>query len=159
MIPLIEREVVDKKKWISADDMADILAISQSFPGAVAINSSTIIGYRVGGLSGAAVATLGVVIPSFTILTLIGAAFIFVMETGVVLAALRGIGAAVVPLLLAAALRVGKSAIKGAVSILVAIGALLLILWADIHPIYAIISGMAVGLMTYAVNLLKRKRK
>lgn len=159
MIPLIEREVVDKKKWICFSDMCDILAISQSFPGAVAINSATIVGYRVGGYLGAVFATLGVVLPSFIILTIIGAMFTYIMDIGAVLAALRGVGAGVIALLIVAAIRVGRNAVRGAVSVLVAIGALLLILWADIHPIYAIIFGIAVGLLTYGVNLIKGKKK
>ncbi|MGM0365883.1 MAG: chromate transporter [Actinomycetota bacterium] len=159
MIPLIEREVVDRKKWICFSDMCDILAISQSFPGAVAINSATIVGYRVGGYPGAVFATLGVVLPSFIILTLIGMAFTNIMDIGAVKAALRGIGACVVSLLIAAAIRVARNAVRGIISVLVAIGALLLILWAQIHPIYAIIFGIFIGLITYGVNLLKGKKR
>jgi len=159
MIPLIEREIVEKKKWISEGDMCDILAISQSFPGAVAINSATIIGYRVGGYLGAVCATLGVVLPSFIIITLIATAFTYIMDIGAVKAALKGIGACVVSLLILAAVRVAKGAIQGIVSILVTVAALILLFWAKIHPICTILFGLAVGLAVYGINLIKRKAK
>lgn len=155
MIPLIQKEVVEKKKWICSADMYDILAISQSFPGAVAINTATIVGYRVGRYAGAVCATLGVVLPSFIIITLMGTVFTRILDVGAVRAALRGIGACVVSLLMVAAVRVARGAIKGVLSILVAAGALLLIFWANLHPIYAILMGIGAGLATYGFNLIK----
>lgn len=159
MIPLIEREIVEKKKWITTNDMHDILAISQSFPGAVAINSAIIVGFRVGGYSGAICAMLGAVLPSFVIITLIASEFTYIMDIGAVQAAFKGIGACVVSLLIVAAIRVGKGAIKGIISILIAIVALFLLLWVKIHPIYTIIFGLIIGFAVYGVNLLKRKPK
>ncbi len=155
MIPLIQKEVVEKKKWICSADMVDILAISQSFPGAVAINTATIVGYRMGRYAGAICATLGVVLPSFIIITLIGTVFTRILDVGAVRAALRGIGACVVSLLMVAAVRVARGAIKGVLSILVAAGALLLIFWANLHPIYAILMGIGAGLAAYGFNLIK----
>ncbi|WP_167957417.1 chromate transporter [Anaerosporobacter faecicola] len=67
MIPLIRREVVDRG-WISEEDMMDIIAVSESTPGPFAVNSATFVGYQVGGFLGAAMATLGVVLPSFFII-------------------------------------------------------------------------------------------
>ncbi|MGM0368379.1 MAG: chromate transporter [Actinomycetota bacterium] len=157
MVPLIEREVVQRKKWIKDKDMCDILAISQSFPGAIAINSSTIIGFRVSRYSGAIFATLGVVLPSFIIITLIATVFTYIMDIGVVQAAFKGIGACVVSLLIVAAIRIGKGAIRGVVSILIIIVSLALLFWLKIHPIYTIIFGIIIGLALYGANLLKRK--
>ena len=158
MLPLIQREVVENKKWICSAEMYDILAISQSFPGAVAINTATVVGYRVAKYAGAVCATLGVVLPSFIILTIIGVLFAHIMDVAVVRAALRGIGACVVSLLLLAAVRVGRSAVKGIISVLIALGALLLIFWVNIHPIYAILFGLASGIAVYVFNLIKGKK-
>ncbi len=157
MVPLIEREVAKRKKWITDKDMCDILAISQSFPGAIAINSSTIIGFRVSGYSGAIFATLGVVLPSFIIITLIATVFTYIMDIGVVQAAFKGIGACVVSLLIVAAIRIGRGAVRGVVSILITLASLALLLWLKIHPIYIIILGIIIGLAVYGANLLKRK--
>ena len=71
MIPLIQREAVEKHGWVTDDDILEILAIAESTPGPIAINSATFVGFRVGGVLGSACATLGVVLPSFVIISLI----------------------------------------------------------------------------------------
>lgn len=68
MIPLIQREVVEKRRWMEQSDILDIVAIAESTPGPIAINTATFVGYRTGGLVGAGCATLGVVLPSFVII-------------------------------------------------------------------------------------------
>ena len=68
MIPLIQREIVENKKWLSDDDILEIIAISESTPGPIAINSATFVGYRTCGVLGSVAATLGVVLPSFVII-------------------------------------------------------------------------------------------
>lgn len=76
MIPLIQREVVDKKNWISNEDILDVIAIAESTPGPIAINSATFIGKKVAGIKGAVAATAGVVLPSFLIIIAVS----FVLE-------------------------------------------------------------------------------
>ena len=71
MIPLIQREIVLRRRWITDDDILEITAIAESTPGPIAVNSATFVGYRVGGLPGAALSTVGVVLPSFVIITAI----------------------------------------------------------------------------------------
>ena len=71
MIPLIQKETVENKRWISDEDILEIIAIAESTPGPIAINSATFVGWRVGGFLGALLATLGVVIPSFAVITVI----------------------------------------------------------------------------------------
>ena len=71
MIPLIQREVCTNKKWLKDEDILDIIAIAESTPGPIAINAATFVGYRVAGFFGAFMATLGVVLPSFVIITAI----------------------------------------------------------------------------------------
>ena len=71
MIPLIQRETVEKQGWISDEDILEVVAIAESTPGPIAINAATFIGYRVAGFCGALCATLGVVLPSFVIILLI----------------------------------------------------------------------------------------
>lgn len=64
MVPLIQRETVEKKKWINDDDILEIVAIAESTPGPIAVNSATFVGYKTAGVLGAAAATIGVVLPS-----------------------------------------------------------------------------------------------
>ena len=68
MIPLIQHEAVEKRKWVTDEDILDIVAIAESTPGPIAINSATFVGYRAAGVLGSAAATLGVVLPSFVII-------------------------------------------------------------------------------------------
>ncbi|MBM3701932.1 MAG: chromate transporter [Actinobacteria bacterium] len=159
MIPLIEREIVDKKKWISQNDMIDILAISQSFPGAVAVNSAIFIGQRIGGYIGALSALLGVILPSFLIIIVVARIFTYVSNIVLVKAAFKGISSAVIALLIVAALRVGKASIKYKISPLITIIALALLLGTGIHPIYVIILGIALGLIIYLFKIIRKKKK
>ena len=71
MIPLIEEEVVVNKGWISKEEFWDILVVSQSLPGALAVNTSVFLGYKIGGFIGAMVALLAVILPSFLIILII----------------------------------------------------------------------------------------
>jgi chromate transporter len=71
MIPLIQREAVEKRGWISEEDILEVVAIAESTPGPIAINAATFIGYRVAGVLGSLFATLGVVLPSFAVILLI----------------------------------------------------------------------------------------
>ena len=75
MIPLVERDVVEKKKWLSAEDFFDILSLSQSLPGIWAVNISIFTGYRTKGVKGAVAATLGTILPSFLIILAIALSF------------------------------------------------------------------------------------
>ena len=68
MIPIIQREVVENKKWVTDDDILNVIAIAESTPGPIAINSATFIGYKTAGVMGSAFATLGVCMPSFIII-------------------------------------------------------------------------------------------
>ena len=91
MIPLIEEEVVNKNKWIEKEEFMDMLVISQSFPGALAINCSTFIGYKLGGMIGGIIAILGVTLPSFIIIlfvaTFIASSFLDISVVYIVIAA------------------------------------------------------------------------
>jgi chromate transporter len=159
MIPLIEREIVDKKKWISQNEMVDILTISQSFPGAVAINSAIFIGRRIGGYLGALSALLGVTLPSFLIIIVVAKIFTYISNISVVKAALKGISSAVIALLIVAALRVGKASIKDKISPLITIIALVLLLVTGIHPIYVVMLGIVLGLILYLFKTIRKKSK
>ena len=102
MISLIQREAVEVKKWITEDDILDIIAIAESTPGPIAINSSTFVGYKVMGFWGAFCATLGTVIPSFVVITVISFCLEQFRHLQAVNFAFNGIRVAVVALILKA---------------------------------------------------------
>ncbi len=159
MIPLIEKEIVDKKKWISRDEMVDILVISQSFPGAVAVNSAIFIGKKIAGYPGAFLALLGVIVPSFSIIIVIAKIFSYFSASGVIQAALAGISSTVIALLVMASIRVSKAGPRDKISPLLTLLALVLLLFTGLHPIYVIVLGIAAGLLIYLIRNISKKTR
>ena len=114
MISVIENECVDKKKWITHDEMMDITVIAESTPGPIAINCATFVGYKMAGFAGAVFATLGVVAPSFAIIYLNSIFLDNFLEIALVADAFQGIKAAVGILILNAAVNMMKKMKKTA---------------------------------------------
>lgn len=110
MIPVIETEVVDKKKWIERDEFLDIIAMAQSCPGVLAINVSVFIGYKMKKLKGAICASFGTALPSFLIILAIAMFFHQFKDNNAVAALFRGIRPAVVALIAVPTFKLGKSA-------------------------------------------------
>lgn len=110
MIPVIETEVVEKKKWVGRDEFLDIIAMAQSCPGVLAINVSVFIGYRMKKLRGAICASLGTALPSFLIILAIAMFFHQFKDNRAVAALFRGIRPAVVALIAVPTFKLGKSA-------------------------------------------------
>lgn len=146
MIPLIEKEIVDKKKWIEKKDILNLFAISQSIPGAVAINTSTLVGYKIAGRIGALASTFGVVLPSFVIISII-AVFYERVDPAKAEPFFLGINGAIIALILTAALRMFKSAVKDKWTFIIYIIALAIIVTRIINPIFVIILGSIPGLI------------
>ena len=152
MLPLIQKEVVDKRGWVSEADILDIFAISQSVPGVIAINSAIFIGKRVTGLKGAVVATLGVVLPAFVSIILIITLLMGLRGNIVVEKVFTGIRAASAALILLAAVKLGRTAIKGKTGYVVALISFGMIVIFDIHAMWAVAFGGIVGLVTFWMN-------
>lgn len=116
MIPLIQQEAAEKKKWISEEDIMDIVAIAESTPGPLAVNTATFVGYKTAGNTGAALATLGVVLPSFLIILAISFVLRQFERLQIVKAAFFGIRAGVLALIIRAMLSMYRQCPKDAVS-------------------------------------------
>ena len=148
MIPLIQKETVENHKWITDDDILEIIAIAESTPGPIAINSATFVGYRTCGFWGAVCATLGVVLPSFAIILTISYVLNAFQNLKVVKYAFNGIRAGVLALLFKALWNMYKKSPKGWVSYVVMGGSFLLTAIFKIN-IFIVIIGCAVfGLVT-----------
>jgi len=156
MIPLIEKEVVDKNKWVTEEEIVDVFAIAQSAPGAIAINSSVFIGYKIEGFKGAVAALLGIISPSFFIILLIAIALQGFKDNIYVKKAFWGIRAGVSALVLLSVIKLSKSAIKDTLGIIIAAASFLVIVVFDIHSILAIVSGCIIGLVVYGLLGYKR---
>ena len=158
MIPLIQKEAVESKKWVSDDDVLEILAIAESTPGPIAINSATFVGYRVRGFWGSFFATLGVVMPSFLIILTIS----FVLKEFQSIAAVRyafwGIRAGVLALVFKAVVTMYKKSKKNLFSYIVMAAAFLVVALFGVDVIFVII-GCALTGLTYSFIAERRMKK
>jgi len=109
MIPIIQKEVVEKRKWANNSDILDILAISESTPGPISVNAATYIGFRVAGFWGSFFATLGLILPSFAIIYTISFFYKTFMTWSIVQAAFKGLSVGVIILLVMAVLKLRKA--------------------------------------------------
>lgn len=139
MLPLIQKEVVEKKQWLSEQDFIDMLAITQSIPGIIAVNISVFLGYKIQKLKGAFVAALGCILPSFIIILIIAYFFIEYKDNEHIVNIFKGIRPAIVAMIAVAVWKMIRNIpFSIQTSIIIIIGTLLIWLCA-ISPIYIII--------------------
>lgn len=147
MIPLIQKEVVENKKWINDGDILEIVAIAESTPGPIAINAATFVGYKVAGFFGAMCATLGVVLPSFVIIAAIAGVLELFEDAKVVQYAFNGVRAGVLALIIKAMISMYKQCPKGPLSYAVMIGAFVAAAFLKINVLLVVIGCAAVGMI------------
>ncbi|MCI8437078.1 MAG: chromate transporter [Lawsonibacter sp.] len=117
MLPILQREVVEKKGWATDGELTDYFAVGQCTPGIIAVNTATFIGFKYKGIPGGILATLGVVFPSLIIITAIAAFLSNFADIPMVRHALAGINAAVVALIASSVVKLGKSTLKNGAAI------------------------------------------
>ena len=139
MIPIIQREVVEKNKWISEEDFLDVLAISQSAPGILAVNISIFLGYRLRGTRGSIVATLGSALPSFLIILLIAMFFAGYQDNPTVVSIFKGIRPVVVSLIAVPMINMAKKAKLNIYTGILAAATALLIVFLNVSPLYILL--------------------
>ena len=144
MLPLIQKEMI-QHGWLTVEQFMDIVAVSQMTPGAIAINNATFIGFKLAGIPGVLATTLGVISPSLIIVLIIASVFNKFADNELVQRAWAGIRPAVVGLILAAVISLGKKAITGFKEVLVAVIVLFLLVKVDLHPIIVIIFSAILG--------------
>lgn len=157
MIALLENEFIEKKKWIDREEFLNMVAVAESTPGPVAVNSATYLGYRVGGVAGAALSTLAVSIPSFVIIYLISLFFDKFLSLTYVAYAFKGIQACVVYLIASAGVRMFKGleknvfnyVILGTVIVVMTVFSITAVSFSSIF--YIVISGVA-GWAVYMIG-------
>ena len=148
MIPLIQKEAVENKGWVTDDDILEIIAIAESTPGPIAINSATFVGYRTAGVLGAACATFGVVVPSFVIILAISYVLEQFQELKAVQYAFNGIRAGVLALLFKALWGMYQKSPKGWAAYVVMAAAFILTAFLKVNVLLVIIFCAVFGLTT-----------
>lgn len=150
MLPMIEREIVTNHQWISYSDFIDIIGISQMTPGPIAINSATFVGFKVGGILGSIVATLGVVTFSFIIVSIATHYIIKFKDSIILKSILAGMKPALIGLIICAFLSLAKGSFVNFKSILIGLIIAVISFKSKIHPIIVIIIAALMGLLLFS---------
>lgn len=157
MIPLIQKEVAEKHKWITDDDILEIIAIAESTPGPIAINSATFVGYRTAGFFGAFFSTFGVVLPSFLIISVISMVLREFHEVRAVRYAFFGIRAGVLGLIVKALVSMYKKCPKNVISYAIMISGFVLVAFLDVNVLLVIIGSAVLGLISSIIASRRSK--
>ncbi|MBR6840262.1 MAG: chromate transporter [Oscillospiraceae bacterium] len=147
MIPILEREIVDRHGWASEEELMDYYAVGQCTPGVIAVNTATFIGYKVAGTIGGIVATLGVVFPSVVIITAIAGILTNFADVPAVKSAFAGIRVCVCVLIFNAVLKLWKKAVVDKVTLILFLCVFLLSVFFDISPIVFVVFCAAAGIV------------
>ncbi|MBE6214030.1 MAG: chromate transporter [Rikenellaceae bacterium] len=150
MIPIIQREMIDRRHWIEEKEFFDLLTLAQSAPGPIALNTAVFVGYKLYGYWGAIVSLLGVVIPSFSVILFVAIFFSQIRENAIVDAAFKGMRPVVVALMLAPILGFVRGMRWWAVA--VACGVAIAIWHFGFSPIYLLVAGAVAGLLWAAAR-------
>ena len=156
MLPMIEREVVQRKHWIDGEEFLNMIALAQAAPGLIAVNSAIFIGWRIGGWRGVIATVLGAVLPSFLIILAIAMLFQDYKDLPAIEAIFKGIRPAVVALIAAPLCRMAYSAKISWATAIVPIAGALLIWLVGLSPVWII---LVTVLATIAYTWLKERRK
>ncbi|MDR1428691.1 MAG: chromate transporter [Spirochaetaceae bacterium] len=149
MLPVIEHELVKRKAWTTSDEVMDYFAIGQVTPGVIAVNVSTFIGYKKAGVWGGILTTLGFILPSLIIITILAAFLTNFADIPLVQHALAGIRVAVGALILDAAIKIFKGAVKNLKSLVICVIAFGLSAVWHISPVWIVISAGLAGFLLF----------
>jgi len=149
MIPLIEREIIQARGWLTLEQFIDVIAIAEMTPGPVAVNSATLVGFRTGGFWGSVVATAGVVAPSAIVVTALAAAMRRMKSVPWMDSFFRGVRPAVVSLIAYAGLSVARSAVASPESLAILVITLALLVKCKVHPILLVVLSAIAGALLF----------
>lgn len=157
MLPLLTREIVEKKKWSTEEELLDYYAVGQCTPGIIAVNTATFIGYYQAGILGGIFATLGMVAPSIIIITIVASVLQSFMDYPIVSSALTGINAIVCALLSHTVITLGKKSLVNVMSVVLFLIGIVACFVFDITPILLVIFGGVVGVVYNKIKEVKSK--
>lgn len=156
MMPIMQRELIEKRGWVSEEELVDYFAIGQSTPGIIAVNVATFIGYKKLGWLGGVIGTLGVVTPSWVIIMLLAGAISSVDKYPLAQRALRGINVAVAALLTSVIVKFTKKTIKNFWNALFMLAAFILIYFFKVQSVFIILASLVTGCL---LTLYRQKKQ
>ena len=155
MLPMIQKEVIERYGWATEEEVMNYYAIGQCLPGIIAINSATFIGYRLKGVFGAIISTIGVISPSFIIIVVIAGLIANFSELTTVQYALSGINVAVCVLMFNTITNLWQNNIKNIGSLTVFVVAIILAMFTDISTVYLVIGAGILGVVMSRLGVFK----
>ena len=156
MMPIMQRELIEKRGWLTEEELIDYFAIGQSTPGIIAVNVSTFVGYKRLGVLGGIIGTIGVVTPSWVIIMLLAGAISSVDKYPLAQKALKGINVAVAALLTSVIVKFSKKTIKNIWNALFMLLAFSLIYFLKVQSVWIIIAALVIGCL---LTLYRQKKK
>ncbi len=147
MIPILEREIVDKHGWASGEELMDYYAVGQCTPGVIAVNTATFIGYKIAGIPGGICATLGIIFPSLTIITVIAGVLTHFADIPAVKSAFAAIRVCVCVLIFNAVLKLWKGAVKDKAALALFLLVFILSIFLKISPVFYVFFCAAAGIL------------
>ena len=147
MIPILEREIIEKRGWATEEELMDYYAVGQCTPGVIAVNTATFIGRKIAGVWGGIVATLGVVFPSMVIITLIAALLTNFAHVPAVNSAFAGIRVCVCVLIFNAVVKLWKKAVPDKAALLLCLAVFILSVFCDVSPVIFVLLCAAAGIL------------
>ncbi|MCI9304419.1 chromate transporter [Clostridium sp.] len=152
MLPLIQREIVENKKWSTEKEILDYYAVGQCTPGVIAVNTATFIGFKLRGIVGGLVATLGVIFPSIIIILIIASFLQSFASLAIVQSAFAGIRVAVVALIITTVIKLIKSSVKDYLGIIITVVTFVLSAFIGISPVYIVIAAGLIGFISKSIG-------
>jgi chromate transporter len=156
MLPLIEREFVEVRGWVSREEIVDVFAVAQSLPGVIAINTSICIGYKVAKLPGALIAAAGMILPSFICILLIAMFLVNFQNNRWVQKAFAGVRAGVTAMIFLAAVKLGKSILRNPPAWVLGGLSFVALVFFGVNAILVIIAGALAGFVVFGIMRVKR---
>lgn len=155
MLPMLQKEVVEKYHWATEDELMDYFAIGQCTPGIIAVNTATFVGYKTKKVAGAVAATLGVITPSIIIITIIAAFLQNFADLPVVKHAFNGVRACVCVLIFNAVIKLAKKSVVDKITLGICIGVLALSLFTPVSPAILVLLAGGAGYLAKRMSLQK----
>lgn len=152
MLPLIQREIVENKKCSTEKEILDYYAVGQCTPGVIAVNTATFIGFKLRGIVGGLVATLGVIFPSIIIILIIASFLQSFASLAIVQSAFAGIRVAVVALIITTVIKLIKSSVKDYLGIIITVITFVLSAFIGISPVYIVIAAGLIGFISKSIG-------
>ena len=147
MIPILERELIDKRGWTTNEELMDYYAVAQCTPGVIAVNTATFIGYKLYGVLGGIIATMGVIFPSLVIITAIAGVLTNFADVPAVKSAFAGIRVCVCVLIFNAVVKLWKKAVVDKATLVLFLAVFILSVFLDISPIAFVVLCAAAGIV------------